>query len=130
VARPKKGGKSDRPASVPAPATTSDEAGRQPTRPLRRLEFWDGVLGNSTKTRNMIRIVRAVTIALAAIIATLGILLVSAPSGPLQWLATVLLSSASTALLGAAGIRIHGRRARPAGRADEPGESDDSGAGD
>jgi hypothetical protein len=124
VTRPKKGGKSDRSASVPSPITTSGEVDRQPARPMRGLEFLDGVLGNSTKTRNLIWIVGALTVGLATIIAVIGVVLVKAPSEHLQLIATVLLSSASTALMGTVGIWIRGRRNRSAGSVDASDDTD------
>jgi uncharacterized membrane protein len=113
VTRAKKDNESDRSASVPA--------ARRGAAPLRGLEFWDRVLGSSNKTRNAIRLACAVTVCVAVIIAVVGGVLIVTPNERLQWVATVLLSSAGTALTGLLGIRIRGRR-----RANTADDTDDT----
>jgi uncharacterized membrane protein YfcA len=91
---------------------------------MRGLEFWDRVLGDADRTRNAIRLVCAASIGLAVIIAAVGVILIFAPSGHLQWIATVLLSSAGTAVASLIGVRLHGRRRDRSSNAPEDDDAD------
>jgi len=107
VSRPKKGG------------GRSGRSAGPPQRPLRFLEFLDRVLASAAKTRRMIGLFTALTIAAAILIAAIGVMLYLVHA---HWIATALISSATAAVSGAIGLRISGRRKNSS---DEPDDTDD-----